>query len=255
MTKLAASIAILVAMLFVASAKAACLDVGGSKVVVLDGTLNFQIFGGPPYNGGVSKGDTPEPTYILKLDEPICVTGDEFLEANQQVDRVQIFPDDPSRIDAGLNGTLRASIGQRIRVEGKSAFGAHTGHHHAPLLLPITRVAAVSDPTLAYGTAITTVQAFYLALSAGSGEQAARFVVPEKRAAGPLSAAAMTRFYRDLNEPLSLLDVRAVGPDEYRVRYGFVGRDRRRCDGAAVVRTVTRGGENLISSIRALNGC
>jgi hypothetical protein len=102
---------------------------------------------------------------------------------------------------------------------------------------------------------MTTVQAFYLALAAGSGGEAARFVVPEKRATGPFSADAMTRFYRDLEQPLRLIDVSRLGAAEYKVRYRFVARGQRRCDGAAVVRTVARNGENLISSIEALNGC
>ena len=102
---------------------------------------------------------------------------------------------------------------------------------------------------------MTTVQAFDLALAAGSGDEAARFVVPEKRATGALSADAMTRFYRDLEQPLWLIDVSRLGADEYKARYRFVARGQRRCDGAAVVRTVARNGENLISSIKALNGC
>ncbi len=253
------------------AAKAACLDVREDKLLSLEGTLNFQIFGGPPYNGGVTRGDTPEPTYILKLDKPICATGDDFADEKQQVDRVQIYPSDSST-GSHLWKTLRGSIGRRIRVEGKSAFAAHTGHHHAPLLLPITRITpddndgsnagrrevdetAASDPTEAYGTAMTTVQAFYLALAAGSGDQAARFVVPEKRASGSLSADAMTRFYRNLEQPLWLIDVSRLGADEYKARYRFVARGQGRCDGAAVVRTVARNGENLISSIKALNGC
>lgn len=55
---------------------AACVDLNQTNTLMFEGTLNFRIFGGPPYSGGVHLGDTPEPTYILKLDDPICVTGD-----------------------------------------------------------------------------------------------------------------------------------------------------------------------------------
>jgi hypothetical protein len=51
---------------------------------------------------------------------------------------------------------------------------------HAPILLPIIRIAIAFDPTKAYGTAMTTVQAFYMALGAADGEEAIKFVVPEK---------------------------------------------------------------------------
>lgn len=146
-------------------------------------------------------------------------------------------------------------VGRRVRVEGKSAFGAHTGHHHAPLLLPITQITSASDPTEAYGTAMTTVQAFYLALAAGSGDEAVRFVIPQKRAVGPLSASAITSFYRNLTEPLTLIDVVPISSNEFRVRYYFVAREHRRCDGVAIVRTTKIRGENLIASIKAINGC
>src|SRR5882672_5535941 len=97
MIKPARSIAmLLMALTTSVAAKAACLDLSVDKLVALEGTLNFQIFGGAPYIGGVSRGDTPEPTYILKLDKPICATGDEFADEKQQVDRVQIFPSYPS---------------------------------------------------------------------------------------------------------------------------------------------------------------
>ena len=103
---------------------------------------------------------------------------------------------------------------------------------------------------------MTTVQAFYLALAAGSGDEAASFVVPEKRVRGPLSANAITGFYRDLEEPLTLIDVVPLGTNEYRVRYTFVDRATRRCDGVAIVEeTTSLRGENLIASIKALNGC
>jgi hypothetical protein len=61
-------------------AHAACVDVNHTNTLTFEGTLTFHIFGGPPYNGGVRLGDTPEPTYILQLDDPICAMGDEFVD-------------------------------------------------------------------------------------------------------------------------------------------------------------------------------
>lgn len=233
-------------------AHGACLDVSKEGVLVFTGTLTFQIFGGPPYNGGVTKGDTPEPSYILKLDSPICAEGDDFVDPNTKVDRIQVYAD--SSLD-GLEPKLKRLIGQRVTVQGKSIFGAHTGHHHAPLVLPVGSVEKDPDPTAAYETPMTTVQAFYLALGAGSGEEAVRFVVPEKRRSGPFSAEAITRFYGNLDEPLTLTNVAALSGHEYRVRYRFVARGGKRCDGESLVKTVRLREENLISSITTLNGC
>ncbi|MGO9174107.1 MAG: DUF4431 domain-containing protein [Rhodomicrobium sp.] len=119
-------------------AHAACLDVNQTGRLAFEGTLTFHVFGGPPYNGGVRLGDTPEPTYILKLDGPICATGDEFVDPNTAVEGIQIYPEDAENRE--LSRDLRRFAGQRVRVEGKSVFGTHTGHHHAPLLLPITQI-------------------------------------------------------------------------------------------------------------------
>lgn len=236
-------------------ARSACLDLEKENTLSFSGMLTFHIFGGPPYNGGVTKGDTPEPGYILKLDSPICVVGDEFVDPSDKIDRIQVYPEsDQDKARAVAEG-LRRLVGVHVRVEGKSPFGAHTGHHHAPLMLPITRVDKDTDPTDSYGTAMTTVQGFYLALAAGSGKEAVAFLVPEKRRSGPLSAEAITRFYGRLDEPLSLIDVSPISPNEYRVRYTFVAHRSKRCEGEALVRTVRIQNENLISSIRALNGC
>ena len=102
---------------------------------------------------------------------------------------------------------------------------------------------------------MTTVQAFYAALSAGNGEEAAKLVIPKKRSSGPLSAIAISKFYGNLPEPLTLVDVVATRSGEYRVRYRYVAFGARRCDGESIVRTTQVSGSNLIESIKAVSGC
>jgi len=233
----------------------ACLDLAHDNALTLEGTLEFQVFGGPPYIGSISKGDTPEPAYILELDNPVCATGDEFVDPNEKVGQVQVFPGDDNA--TALFKAMRRLVGRKVRVNGKSAFGAETGHHHAPLMLPIATIVETSDPKEADGGGLAAVQAFYLALAEGKGEEASRFVVPDKRASGPFSARALNSFYglQHLDEPLGLMEVKRSDADEFSVRYTFVSPGGRRCDGAATVRTVAVNGEKLISAIKALNGC
>jgi len=259
------------------SAKAAdsCIDVQRAGLQSFKGKLTYKIFNGSPYYGDVRKGDTPEPTYILQLQNKVCVKGDDSISAADRIDRIQIFPDSADNADPSLWWKLRSLIGQQVVVEGSSPFGASTGHHHAPLLLPITTVAPVDqsirlspapqmptvdlpeqdDPTSSYGTPITTVQGFYDALEVGSGDEAVKFVIPQKRSNGPLSAGAITAFYRDMAEPLQLIDVSVAGSNEYNVRYTYAKSAGHRCDGKARVRTTKIDGLNLIASITALNGC
>ncbi|MDI1265721.1 MAG: DUF4431 domain-containing protein [bacterium] len=251
----ALTIAAFVLTLMGSGAGAACINLQQGSGLTLEGVLTYRIFPGPPNYEDVRRGDTPEPAYIVKLDSPICITGDDFVDSNTKIDNVQVYPEDQGAGNGQAFRDLRRLVGQRVQVEGKSAFGAHTAHHKAPLMLPITRVAVATDPTDAYGTPMTTVRAFYLALAAGSGSEAARFVVAEKRAAGPLSADAITRFYGNLAEPLSLIGVERMAADEYRVRYAFVARGGKRCDGVSMVRTRQVRGENLIELIKSLSGC
>jgi hypothetical protein len=237
------------------SAHAACMDLKQTSGISFEGTLSYRIYAGPPNYEDVRKGDTPEPTYILTLDSPTCATGDDFLKSDKTFDKIQIYPAESDGPRQGLWRDLRQLVGKRISVEGKSAYGAHTGHHHAPLLLPITRIAVAFDPTRAYGTAMTTVQAFYIALGAADGDEASKFVVPDKRASGPLSAKALSNFYGKLIVPLTLLDIVTIGSDQYRVRYSYVAAVSGRCNGEAIVRTTKINGMNLIESIRAISDC
>ena len=236
-------------------ANAACIDVKQTKSVSFEGTLSYNIFPGQPNYEDVRKGDAPEPTYLLKLDSSICATGDDFLNPDKRFDKIQVYPADSGVAGRFLSIDLRRLAGKRVVVEGNSAFGAHTGHHHAPLLLPITNVAVPFDPAKGHGTAMTTVQAFYMALGAGNGEEASKFVVPEKRSSGAFSPSAITNFYSRLIFPLTLLDIRPVTSDEYRVRYSYVAPGTGRCNGESVVRTIKTNGMNLIESIRTIGDC
>jgi hypothetical protein len=105
-------------------------------------------------------------------------------------------------------------------------------------------------------TGLDAVTGFYRALGRGDGDVASRFVVPEKRTAGPLSGPAMTRFYSRLARPLRLTGIRQEGPDTFRVSYRFATRAGETCEGDALVRA-RRGpdGGFLVSGIRALSGC
>ncbi len=123
-----------------ATAEERCIDLKVSRTVQLRGTLTHKVFPGPPNFENLRKGDKPEPSYILRLQKPVCIIGDEFIEQDKLIERVQIFPEYADRENKALNRKLRNLIGKVVVVQGNSPFGAHTGHHHAPLLLPITKI-------------------------------------------------------------------------------------------------------------------
>jgi hypothetical protein len=114
---------------------------------------------------------------------------------------------------------------------------------------------AVKSEAEAEADAAETVQGFYSALSAGDGASAARFVIPGKRASGPLSAGALTRYYSSFRRPLRLRRLVPVNGDTVRVAYDYVLADGRVCRGQAAVDVVHRNGRSLVSGIRTRGPC
>lgn len=231
-----------------AAQAADCLDVNATKRLDVSGVLSFHIFPGPPGFADVNKGDTPEPTYVLTLPDPICLTGDaDFTDPKLNFRDVQVVPQDST------SAAMRALVGAEVQATLSNPMPAMTGHHHEPLVAWVDAIARGGDPTAEYGTAATAVRGFYLALGAGSGDQAAQFILPELRK-GPFDPAAMSAFYGALPEPLQLVSLDSSGANAYLVRYAFRSRAGR-CDGRAVVTTTVRGGRAYIAGVRALDGC
>ncbi len=120
-----------------ASGKSACIDLRETGTFTATGALTHTAF--------TDAAGRLEPAFIIKLDRPICVTGDEFRGRIDGIDRVHVYPDpkQPARTRE-LSNSLRRLAGQRVSAVGKSPFGAITAHHHAPLVLPVTQVFRVA---------------------------------------------------------------------------------------------------------------
>jgi len=230
------------------TAGAVCFDVSKGEPSHLNGRLSHRIFAGPPNFEDVQKGDTPEPGYVLKLDQPICIQGDEFADPSRHFDEVQLVPDENTEKQMA---TLRDSD---VYVDVINPMPAMTGHHHRPLVAWVKAISSGRDITTSYGTAATTIEAFYAALHAGDGKLASSFVIPEKAQKGAYSAKALTGFYGSLVEPITLIDVHRVNDNIYAVRYHFRSGSKT-CDGSATITTIKRGGRDFIQAIRAHNGC
>ena len=193
----------------------------------------------------------PNPPICWSLTAPTCFFGDEFLGGEVTISQVHLMVDPEE--DDQLFSQLRALVGKDVAVSGKRAFGAHSPHHRAPVVIVAATVSEIRSPR--HETVIRAVEAFYLALEVGNGFEAAENIIPRKRRSGPLSAAALSRFYGSLKEPLELLDVVDLGADRYRAFYRFETAAGARCDGSAVVTTTSVEGAELISRIIAENGC
>ena len=230
-----------------------CYDVGHGQPTSLTGVLDYVIFAGPPNYEDVQKGDTPEPNYVLRLSEPICLTGDPgFADTIGTFSTVQVV---------GMKVTtpqLRAHLHRRVTLTLTDAMAAETGHHHEPLVAWVTSVRPAKGRSISfldeYGTAATAIRAFYDALHDGQGAVASSLIVAEKRSLPSFSPAGLSRFYGSLREHIRLVDVAQTGAEHYVVHYQYRASSST-CNGRADIATAVRNGRNYIQSIRPLNGC
>jgi hypothetical protein len=231
-------------------ANSSCYDLSKKQPSKLEGMLIAVIFAGPPNYEDVQKGDSPEPGYILRLPINVCIEGDDFADPNNSFNEVQLFAESES-----VSRELQGYQNERVVVTVNDAFAAHTGHHHRPMVARVISVSpTVNDITDEYGSAATTVRAFYYALSQGNGEAASSYIISEKRAKGPFSAKSITKFYSSMDKPLKLIGLEPSGADTFDVRYTFHSRVGT-CNGQAIVRTTLRNDRFYIQSIKSLNGC
>ena len=108
----------------------ACLDLTKADTsVTISGKLTIQLFAGQPNYESIANGDAEERTFILELPKRMCANDEDFIDPTMPFDRVQV-----NAGDERLIGVLRAAVGQNVTVTGE-AFGSHTGHHHAPLVM------------------------------------------------------------------------------------------------------------------------
>ena len=241
-----------------------CYNLTMSEPAELTGTLEYVMFPGPPNYEDVQKGDMPEPNYILQLNQQICIVDNEglsedFADPSLYFDQVHVVPG-----EVEISQEMKEMVGQFVTVGLYEQMAAFTAHHRAPLVAWVSTISAAptlsksfsneEDPTADYGTAATTIRAFYSALGSGQGGVAASMVVPEKTARGPFSAHELTRYYGNMRWPIQLLSVLPSEANTYMVRYKFAVTNSV-CNGRAVVEMTKRNGRNYIARIRALDGC
>jgi hypothetical protein len=78
-----------------------------------------------------------EQAYILRLAADVCLDGSDAFDKVEATRRIHVFA-----MDDALRRKLRTSIGKTVRVSG-DAFGEHTAHHHAPIVMRVSRVEVV----------------------------------------------------------------------------------------------------------------
>ena len=119
-----------------ASAETKCILTG--QPTQLAGTIHIQTFAGLPNYESIKKGDQPETYWILATNKSYCGQGEDFIntgkiitEENQKRFQLVLTPE--------LYKQGKKLLNKKVFVEG-SLFFAHTGHHHTPLLVEVTKI-------------------------------------------------------------------------------------------------------------------
>jgi hypothetical protein len=73
-----------------------------------------------------------ETAFLLLLSKPACLEGKSEYDKVESSKRIHVFS-----MDEGIRRKLRKNVGKTVRVRGW-AFGEHTVHHHAPIVLNVT---------------------------------------------------------------------------------------------------------------------
>lgn len=76
----------------------------------------------------------PQQPYILTLTTPACLTAPDEEDNVKSTRTVHIYS-----TDAKVHAAIAGFVGKSVRVRG-TPFHAHTGHHHAPIVMDIAEI-------------------------------------------------------------------------------------------------------------------
>jgi hypothetical protein len=109
------------------AAHAACMK-GGDKGAVAAGRVSI--------GKARDAAGRPQRPYILTLSAPACLTAPDEEDNVKSTRTVHIYSSVPK-----IHATITSFVGKSVRVRG-TPFHAHTGHHHAPIVMDIAEISA-----------------------------------------------------------------------------------------------------------------
>ena len=76
----------------------------------------------------------PETAFILRLRTTICLQGNDEFDKVRSAKTIHVYS---SKDDVAKR--IKGFVGKSVRVRGKP-FGAHTAHHHAPIVMDVSDI-------------------------------------------------------------------------------------------------------------------
>jgi hypothetical protein len=118
---------VVLAMLGMHAAAAACLQANDTDGQLAQGRLISVRITDEAYN-------RTEQAYILQLKEPACLEGTDDYDKIEKTNRIHVFS-----LETPLINRLRRLVGKNVVVHG-NPFGERTAHHHAPIVMRISKI-------------------------------------------------------------------------------------------------------------------
>ena len=115
----------LAALIGSSAAHAVCMT-GNQDGEIAKGTLSLGTF--------EDANEQPEKAFILTLPAPACLIGSDEMDNVPSADTIHIYSSDET-----VAQSLKQFVGKSVQGRG-NPFGAHTAHHHAPIVMDISEI-------------------------------------------------------------------------------------------------------------------
>jgi hypothetical protein len=112
-------------------AQTACLKVMEDQIA--EGRLESVRIRIPEYK-------RTDQVFMLQLAASTCLDVADKEDEVEPTKRIHVFG-----ADDGVNKRMRGFIGKTVRIHGEP-FGQHTSHHHAPIVMKVTRIESLAKP-------------------------------------------------------------------------------------------------------------
>ena len=124
--RLAAWVTAFVLMLVASAVNAAACMQANKEGEIAEGRLSLGAF--------EDAAGRPEQAYILTLPVPACLAGPDDMDNVDNAETIHVYS-----FDEALSAALERLVGKDVQVRG-TPFGAHTAHHHAPIVMDISEI-------------------------------------------------------------------------------------------------------------------
>jgi len=131
--------AVIMAVSSAGEAQSPCLQFEPAVESIV-GNLIRKTFPGPPNYESIKEGDTPETAWFVRLDDTLCMIGKPNDELNSEnINNIKFV----QLVFLGNEyKTKKYLIGKKVKSTG-TMFTAHTGHHHAKILMKVHKLVEI----------------------------------------------------------------------------------------------------------------